>query len=638
MTALRPEHEGETGASYEPQGAPEDDEDVFEAVVGGLADPLTDPIPGAPRAAGRTPARAPLPPEAPAPAPGASAARTPATAPGRTGAPAGGRDAGPPAAPDARAGGPVPPGAAPGERPARPERPAGKHARQSAAPVPGTEPVPPGGITQPPVPARHAVRPRPAATGPAAPGAGTGALAYPEGVAPAPAPPPGRPPVADAATYPQETPPAAQPAGPPASAPMPDARATVPDARAAAHPPETPPRPATGAAPLPPFSDAEQTLISPPLGSTGAPAAPRPPRPSQSAQSHQNPAQAPAARTQAPQAQTQAAQAQTQAPQAPQAVRAPQAPQAPVPVPSPLDQEAVQPDQETVALRTADVRRAVGADEPAGGRAERRKAAKAGARGRKRPQAAAEAAPRPPGRPLTRVEARQAARALKDSPGVVVSRAVGELFITFGVLMLLFVTYSLWWTNVRADNYRSNEASKMQNAWKSQKGPAAGAFEPGQGFAIIHIPKLDVVAPIAQGVSTEKVLDHGEVGHYSEGALKTAMPEDKTGNFALAGHRNTHGEPFRYINRLVPGDKVVVETQDEYYTYEMTRTLPQTTAANVGVISPIPQGSGFTKPGRYITLTTCTPEFTSTYRLIVWGKMVSEQPRNQGLPAALQHH
>ncbi|MCA1222759.1 class E sortase [Streptomyces sp. 8L] len=441
------------------------------------------------------------------------------------------------------------------------------------------------------MPARPAVRSRPAATGPAAPAAGTGALAYPEGVAPAPVPPPGRPPAADAATYPQETPPAAQPAGPPASAPMPDARAT-------AHPPKTPPRPATGAAPLPPFSDAEQTLISPPLGSTGAPAAPRPPRPPQSAQSHQNP----------------------------------------VPVPSPLDQEAVQPDQETVALRTADVRRAVGADEPAGGRAERRKAAKAGARGRKRPQAAAEAAPRPPGRPLTRIEARQAARALKDSPGVVVSRAVGELFITFGVLMLLFVTYSLWWTNVRADNYRSNEASKMQNAWKSQKGPAAGAFEPGQGFAIIHIPKLDVVAPIAQGVSTEKVLDHGEVGHYSEGALKTAMPEDKTGNFALAGHRNTHGEPFRYINRLVPGDKVVVETQDEYYTYEMTRTLPQTTAANVGVISPIPQGSGFTKPGRYITLTTCTPEFTSTYRLIVWGKMVSEQPRNQGLPAALQHH
>ncbi|MRT44425.1 class E sortase, partial [Xylella fastidiosa subsp. multiplex] len=78
------------------------------------------------------------------------------------------------------------------------------------------------------------------------------------------------------------------------------------------------------------------------------------------------------------------------------------------------------------------------------------------------------------------------------------------------------------------------------------------------------------------GVSNKKVLDKGMVGHYSEGRLKTAMPSAKTGNFALAGHRNTHGEPFRYINRLKKGDDVVVETQDEYYVYKMTSTLPVT--------------------------------------------------------------
>ena len=44
---------------------------------------------------------------------------------------------------------------------------------------------------------------------------------------------------------------------------------------------------------------------------------------------------------------------------------------------------------------------------------------------------------------------------------------------------------------------------------------------------------------------------------------------------------------------------------------------------------------GFTEPGRYITLTTCTPEFTSKYRLIVWGKMVEERPRSKGKPDAL---
>ncbi|MEV7679008.1 class E sortase [Streptomyces sp. NPDC088341] len=334
-------------------------------------------------------------------------------------------------------------------------------------------------------------------------------------------------------------------------------------------------------------------------------------------------------------------------------------------------------NDETVALRTADTRRAVelgpGADEaatavipvvappaeplavpqaeppaepvpPTGGRAERRKAAAKGGRGRKRPEpvpagSGAGAGPEQgsgaatPARPLSRVEARRAARAAKDSLAVVASRAVGELFITFGVLMLLFVTYQLWWTNIRADVYAGKETSKIQESFATDRQP--GAFEPGQGFAIMHIPKLDVVVPIAEGISKAKVLDHGMVGHYAEGSLKTAMPSDKQGNFAVAGHRNTHGEPFRYINQLQPGDEIIVETRDAYYTYDMTSILPQTAPSNVSVIGPVPPGSGFTGPGRYITLTTCTPEFTSTYRMIVWGKMVEERPRSEGKPDAL---
>ncbi|MEO3972742.1 class E sortase [Streptomyces sp. CAU 1734] len=239
----------------------------------------------------------------------------------------------------------------------------------------------------------------------------------------------------------------------------------------------------------------------------------------------------------------------------------------------------------------------------------------------------------PPARRLTRVEARRAARAAKDSPAVVASRALGELFITFGLLMLLFVTYQLWWTNVRAGQEVDKETNKIQDAWA--KGREPGAFKPGEGFAIMYIPKLDVVVPVAASIDKEKVLDRGMVGHYSEGRLKTAMPSEKTGNFAVAGHRNTHGEPFRYINRLKPGDPIVVETRDTYYTYEMASILPQTPPSNVAVIGPVPPGSGFTAPGRYITLTTCTPEFTSTYRMIVWGELTEERPRSKGKPDAL---
>lgn len=297
----------------------------------------------------------------------------------------------------------------------------------------------------------------------------------------------------------------------------------------------------------------------------------------------------------------------------------------PAPVPEPIPV----PDDETVALRTADTRRALAT--PAGpGRAERRRAARA--RGRKRPEPAAPTTSES-GRPLSRVEARRAARAAKDSPAVIASRAIGELFISFGVLMLLFVTYQLWWTNIRAGQQANQATNKIQDDWANGRKP--DAFEPGQGFAIMHIPKLDVVVPIAEGINKPKVLDRGMVGHYAEGKLKTAMPSDKSGNFAVAGHRNTHGEPFRYINRLEPGDPIVVETQDAYYTYKMASILPQTSPSNIGVIGPVPPGSGFTEPGRYITLTTCTPEFTSTYRMIVWGKMVEERPRSKGKPDAL---
>ncbi|MFJ8661385.1 class E sortase [Streptomyces sp. NPDC093795] len=271
---------------------------------------------------------------------------------------------------------------------------------------------------------------------------------------------------------------------------------------------------------------------------------------------------------------------------------------------------------------------------PGPGRAERRRAAKGGGRAKSRGGPPGGPATTPSPAPLSRVEARRAARAAKDSFGVIASRAVGELFITFGVVMLLFVTYQLWWTNVLAGQETDQAKEQIEDTWaKGETKPEA--FEPGEGFAIMYIPKLDVVVPVAEGIDKAKVLDKGMAGHYAEGSLKTAMPSDKQGNFAVAGHRNTHGEPFRYINRLKPGDPIVVETQSAYYTYEMASILPQTAPSNVSVIDPVPKGSGFTGPGRYITLTTCTPEFTSTYRMIVWGKLVEERPRSKGKPEAL---
>ncbi|MEV5122840.1 class E sortase [Streptomyces decoyicus] len=348
---------------------------------------------------------------------------------------------------------------------------------------------------------------------------------------------------------------------------------------------------------------------------------------------------------------------------------APEAPVPPAPAPAvnPAPATATAPtpwldDNETMALRQAEepggesvsretedavsreTETSDAANPASGGRAARRKAAqeaakRGGRRGRHSGAAAtttaAVTASEAASAPMSRLEARQAARAAKDSPSLIASRALGEVFITLGVLMLLFVTYQLWWTNVMAEQEAGGAANNLQHEWDKGGGEKKNLAD-GERFGIMYIPKLDVKAPIAEGIDKHKVLDHGMVGHYDKNSgIKTAMPWDKKGNFAVAAHRNTHGEPFRYVNRLTKGDKIIVETKSSYYTYEMESILPQTSPSNTSVIGPVPPGSGFTGPGRYITLTTCTPEFTSTFRMIVWGKMVDERPRSKGKPDAL---
>ncbi|MFF2039658.1 class E sortase [Kitasatospora sp. NPDC058170] len=271
---------------------------------------------------------------------------------------------------------------------------------------------------------------------------------------------------------------------------------------------------------------------------------------------------------------------------------------------------------------------------PTGGRAERRRAAQgrmAVRSGNGRRRAGGRAAAGAPVR-------------AKESVFVVAARMVGELCITLGLVMLLFVSYQLWWTNVQADAAADGARNQLEHQFDAaQPAPAAApgapapgppkpeVFEPGKGFAIIHMPKLGLKFPIAEGTSKPAVLDKGLVGHYSG----TGMPADKAGNFALAAHRNTHGEPFRHINQLTKGDKIVVETATAYYTYEITGGIPETPPSNVSVIKPVPNGSGYNQAGRYITLTTCTPEFSSKARLILFGKMTEERPRSQGKPPGL---
>ncbi len=89
---------------------------------------------------------------------------------------------------------------------------------------------------------------------------------------------------------------------------------------------------------------------------------------------------------------------------------------------------------------------------------------------------------------------------------------------------------------------------------------------------MLRIPRIGVTAPVAQGVGKAAVLNRGYVGHYP----RTAQPGG-AGNVALAGHRNTHGEPFRRLDRLRPGDTVRLDTAEARHTYVVRKILPRTT-------------------------------------------------------------
>ncbi|MGW7284939.1 class E sortase [Streptomyces sp. NPDC054847] len=193
----------------------------------------------------------------------------------------------------------------------------------------------------------------------------------------------------------------------------------------------------------------------------------------------------------------------------------------------------------------------------------------------------------------------------------------GELLITAGVVLGLFVVYSLWWTNVLADRESSRQGDRIRDDW-ANSGP--GALDTKDGIGFLHVPAMgDDEVLVKKGTNT-KELNNGIAGYYTE-PIKSALPWDDKGNFTLAAHRDGHGAKFHNIHKIKNGDPVVFETKDTWYVYKVYKTLPKTSKYNVEVLQPVPKESGKTEPGRYITLTTCTPIYTSDYRYIVWGEL-----------------
>jgi sortase A len=231
---------------------------------------------------------------------------------------------------------------------------------------------------------------------------------------------------------------------------------------------------------------------------------------------------------------------------------------------------------------------------------------------------------------------------------------VGELLITLGVLLLVFLVWQLWWTDVTGNRAQAAIVHSLDWSQPPSATPSASASAgakagpviatPHRGdppveaepaflttFATLQIPRWvgEPARPVSEGVDKTKVLDALGIGHYPG----TAMP-GAIGNFAIAGHRTTYAKPFNRIAELKTGDPIVVRTATTWYVYRVTSTeivRPQ----DVQVIAPVPDKPGAVPTVRSITLTTCHPMYSANERYIVHGVLDYWAPVADGIPAEI---
>ncbi|XRQ09341.1 class E sortase [Actinomadura welshii] len=199
-------------------------------------------------------------------------------------------------------------------------------------------------------------------------------------------------------------------------------------------------------------------------------------------------------------------------------------------------------------------------------------------------------------------------------------RGMGELTITAGLILMLFVVYGLWGTGRYTQDQQDRLSEEMLSDWRASK-VTTEQVELGKGIARIRIPSFgdDWSFVVIEGVDQDD-LRKGP-GHYPG----TALPGE-VGNFVVSGHRTTYSAPFNRLGELDRGDEILIDTRAHQHVYKVTdRKIVRPSATEV--TAPVP-GHPKRKPtDRMITLTTCHPKFSAAKRMIIFGELASSVPR-----------
>jgi sortase A len=213
---------------------------------------------------------------------------------------------------------------------------------------------------------------------------------------------------------------------------------------------------------------------------------------------------------------------------------------------------------------------------------------------------------------------------------------LGLGLVAVGLVILGWLGWEFWGTNWVSHRTQTRVIARLHHDWRLGR-PTTVVPEGPHGSlvratAIVLIPRFGphYAVPVLAGTS-DSVLAAG-FGHFTGTAAVGGV-----GNYALAGHRVTHGEPLRDMPDLQPGDRVVVETRTTVFTYRLDTggdalVVPFTAS---WVLDPLPTNpdGGVEPPDRspgqrLITLTTCSELFHTDNRLVAFGHLVARQPRS----------
>ncbi|NJC71759.1 class E sortase [Planosporangium thailandense] len=224
--------------------------------------------------------------------------------------------------------------------------------------------------------------------------------------------------------------------------------------------------------------------------------------------------------------------------------------------------------------------------------------------------------------------------------------AVAAVLVTGGLVLVGGAGLNLWSRVHRIEASQAKLVHAVDAAWPpipvrpAGRGGAGGQAIPagqdtaaGQGsagqdssgaVARLHIPRLRLDLVVVEG-SADADLLRGP-GHIPG----TPLP-GQPGNVGIAGHR--YPGVFWDLDRLHPGDPVVLETSRSWYVYRVDREMT-VGPSDVDVLSPHPAGAP-TGARDLLTLVTCDPVFTTLRRLIRQAVLVRTTPRADGAPPEL---